>query len=396
MKTTSQMKSIRLLLAGDVTATGRTAGSLKAENRNQLWNNTRDLVQSHDYSICNLECPLLTAGVPIRKIGPNLNGDPMLAAFLKSWGFDAVGLANNHIMDFGPEGLESTFRTCELAGLKTFGAGPNLMEACAPHRVQIHGQRVSFIAAAEEEFCGAHETKAGVPPLRPISLFRRIKSERPNADWIIVIFHGGNEYYPLPRPGLQELCRFSITAGADAVVGHHPHVLGGYEVFEGKPIFYSLGNLLFDSTKPRPNGWQSGVFLSLVLSLGECPKFYFSPYTQGGPDQPGVILEDPERANVVKEHVERLRDIIETPPDLARHWHEFCLNAHTRLAIPFLAPYENRLVRKVFMLMCKARLLPTNYWTRSVLNRIRCESHRERFLYWAEESYTRANLRKNL
>jgi poly-gamma-glutamate capsule biosynthesis protein CapA/YwtB (metallophosphatase superfamily) len=381
------MKRINILLGGDVTSTGRTAAFLTSGRMGELWNDTQSLLDSHDYGVCNLECPLVTAGRPIRKIGPNLRGLPSLAAFLKAWGFDAVNLANNHIMDYGREGLVETMEVCATADLGSFGAGRDLEEAEAPHRVEIRGQRLSFLAATEEEFCVASDSRAGAPALRAIPLCRRIQQERERADWIIVVFHGGNEYYPLPRPGLQELCRFLVSSGADAVIGHHPHVPGGYEVYDGKPIVYSVGNLLFDSARPRPGGWESGYFVSLALEAGRRPAFRLVPYVQWHEEVGGVRRSEGREAARLLAETERLRTIIETPLELRSMWSEYCKDAGHRVLMPFFRLWSGRAMSRVVRTALRAGLLPTRYWTMSVLNRIRCESHREEFIRWAESEY---------
>jgi hypothetical protein len=390
-------KTVSILIGGDVTTTGRTADFL-AKHIECLWGDTRNLVQGHDYAICNLECPLLTKGDPIPKIGPNLRGEPELAALIKTWGFSAVSLANNHIMDFGPPGLESTLRHCESAGLATFGAGHNLSTATKAHRVVLNGKRFSFINAAEEEFCIAGDHYAGASPLRAIAVYRSIIEERSTADFVIVIFHGGNEYYPLPRPGLREMCRFFVDVGADAVVGHHSHVTGGYEVFRGKPIFYSLGNFLFDSEKPRQPGWNEGVLLSLEFTCGEDPKYRVHPCVQGGAAA-GVQLQIDARANAVKEEMASLRSIIEDTEALTAHWTRYCAES-TGSLMPFLNFSTNRVFKKIFHMVLRY-CNPPQLWIRSVLNQTRCESHRERFLTWTttallRESAAKENIRHRI
>jgi poly-gamma-glutamate synthesis protein (capsule biosynthesis protein) len=380
-----EQKSVSIIFGGDVTATGRTSHFLGSNNE-LLYKDTKKVIGNHDYAICNLECPLVEEGGAIPKIGPNLKGPPEFASFLRDWGFTAATLANNHIMDYGEAGLQSTLLHCKTAGLTTFGAGENIEKASEALRVTINGCRISFVTAAEEEFCIALRDKAGAPPLLPIPMYQRITQERKISDFVIVIFHGGNEYYQLPRPGLQQLSRFLVDAGADAIVGHHSHVVGGYEVYRGKPIFYSLGNLLFDSDTIVPSGWNDGILLSLQLTPNTLPTFKVYPTTQGG-SQPGVALKDSMSVKVVESTLEQLRAIIEKTNEecLYRKWRDFCSDRSAILS-PFLNLWQSRISRKLIFILLNARILRLRYWTLNALNRIRCESHREQFLTWAEES----------
>jgi hypothetical protein len=380
---------VRILFGGDVTSIGRTEGFLRKGRFSELWNDTRDVVARHDYALCNLESPLSHGGSPIAKVGPHLRGRPELARFLKEWGFAAVSLANNHVMDFGASALRETLEVCAEVNLEAFGAGSHAAAAERAHRVEIRGQRLSFIAGAEEEFSIAGKNRSGAASLDPISMYYRIIGERDWADWVIVVFHGGNEYYPLPRPGLQKLCRFFVSAGADVVVGHHPHVPGGYERWEGGLIAYSLGNLLFDGGASPREGWGSGLLLSTTLEPGTTPKGEWFPYVQWADGASGVKARDAEEEETAIMTLEGLRKVIESPGELETSWSQYCHRERNRAWVPFLAPWRGRIIGKLVRAALGARLLPGHDWAMNVLNRVRCESHREHFLAAAEEELRR-------
>lgn len=392
MLVSRSIEKASVIIGGDVTFTGRTENHLQDRRYEDVWGDTRALVVGHDHAICNLECPLIKIGEPIKKIGPNLKGDPLMAEFLKQWGFSAVTLANNHIMDYGPQGLESTLQSCQDAGLEPFGAGENLDKASKPHRVVLRGGKLSFVAAAEEEFCIAGEDAAGVSPLQPIPLYRRLQAEMQWADHVVVIFHGGNEYFPYPRPNLQEFARFCIDIGASAVVGCHSHVMGAYEEYRGCPIFYGIGNLLFDQdnalrrsgAKSNMGGWNEGILVSLEFSRGAKPNYRMHPYRQSA-EEPGIrLLAGAEHAAAL-DRLESLRSTTESEDALRDVWLRFCAD---RLAVlpPFIAPANNRVLRKIAWLLVKNGLLPSRWWMRVVLNIIRCESHRERVVTHLEKA----------
>lgn len=380
------MSAIKVLFCGDVTSTGRVRQYIEEGQFASLWNDTRTLLNEHDYCICNLECPIGPGGQPIEKIGPHLIGHSMLPRFLKQWGFDAVGLANNHIMDYGEAGLRNTLKACEAVGLGTFGAGVDLSQASAAHRVTIKGKTLSIVAAAEEEFCIASERVAGVPPLDPISLYRRIVEERKVADWVILFFHGGNEHYPLPRPGLQDLCRFCVDLGADAVVGNHPHIRGAYEIYKNKPIFYSLGNFLFDRLAKVGDSWWQGMMLSLSLRGGQQAIVSIHPYRQMNPT-PGVVRIAGEAKVAALQEIETKRRLTEIPCKVRDEWANYASASSVRVVAPFVNLSRFPLLRKVMHGLVRSKIFPSRFWVISVLNRIRCASHRELFLEWAELQY---------
>ena len=140
-------------------------------------------------------------GNPIEKSGGNLYAHPDCIRAVKEAGFKVVGLANNHIMDFGIKGLEKRIDTCQSAGLTICGVGRNLDKAQSISVIEKRGLKVAFIAVAEREFSIAGENKPGVAPLDPIDNTLQIESARNKADLVFVSIHGGNEYFPLPRPG---------------------------------------------------------------------------------------------------------------------------------------------------------------------------------------------------
>ncbi|MGB2136340.1 MAG: CapA family protein, partial [Flavobacteriaceae bacterium] len=99
----------------------------------------------------------------------------------------------------------------------------------------------------------------------PIDNYQQIKQAKEQADIVIVTLHGGNEYFPYPRPGMRKLCHHFVDLGVEAVICHHPHVPGAYEYYQGKPIVYSLGNFVFDAAKP-PQSWELGYMVDLNFS----------------------------------------------------------------------------------------------------------------------------------
>ncbi len=236
----------------------------------------------------NLEVTLTSRTEAVDKL-VCLRAEPALAAELAGAGVDVVTLANNHAADYGTAGLADTLAAVRAAGVRAVGAGPDLGTALEPAVVEVGGLRIGFLglACTLPNGCGATADRSGVAPLRvlarfvvdPVSIDEQpgiapyvetspmpgdlevvtdaVRRAAARADALVVGIHWGvphgfaaevqGELATYQRPLAQAL----IEAGADAVVGHHPHVLHGVEVHRGRPVFYSLGNFLFHSLLER-------------------------------------------------------------------------------------------------------------------------------------------------
>lgn len=204
--------------------------------------------------LANLETPLCTTRLPAApKAGPSLRSDPaILASIATAFPRLALNLANNHMMDFGPEGLATTVAACEARGIAHFGAGANLARAQSPRRIRIRGLEALFLGACERQFGVASLDTAGVSPFTP-DLVSQVAALKPTTDRLIVSLHGASEMSPWPAPRWQLALRSLISAGADLVHGHHAHVPQGFERFGHGWIVYGAGNTIVN-----PTNWPEG------------------------------------------------------------------------------------------------------------------------------------------
>jgi poly-gamma-glutamate capsule biosynthesis protein CapA/YwtB (metallophosphatase superfamily) len=338
-----------------------------------------DDIARADLAFLNLEAPLCIGGDPFRKTGPNLRSHPDFAGIITDAGFRAVGLANNHIMDFGATGLDETICACKKAGLYAVGAGKDLDQAQQPLYLKIKGLKIAFVAVAEHEFSIAGTTTPGAAPLDPVDNTIQIEQAREQADLVFVSIHGGNEYFQLPRPGLRKICRFYINRGADAVFCHHAHVPGAYEIYNNKLIVYSLGNLIFDHPRP-PVHWQTGYAVSLEYTLEKKTLNHFQiiPYTQSVMQNGVRKMQGQEKAEFL-EQLGRLKQIVEgNEAVFNKEWQRFCQKEKNSMLMKQYFPFPVKGVRKISKIIDPARfLVPTDTAGRVKLNLIRCESHRE-------------------
>ena len=220
-------------------------------------------IKDSDVRIFNLETPLIESEDSIKKLGPTLGVNTCVINGIKKIDPTFITLANNHIMDHNVSGLKSTIATLEKNNIEFGGVGNNISEANKMWIKEINGKRIGIYACAEHEFSIATNDKPGANPFDYIDSYKCIEDNKNNCDFIIVLYHGGKEYYPYPSPLLQKRCREFINRGADFVVCQHSHCIGCEETYNGKKIVYGQGNFLFDKTNRIE--WNHGLLLELIL-----------------------------------------------------------------------------------------------------------------------------------
>ena len=210
------------------------------------------VLRDADLSIVNLECALGDAGAPIVKDGRHLRLPAPAVEGLAAVPFQLACLANNHSMDFGPQGLARTRQILEEKDISYVGAGLDGREARRPLVAQIKGVRLAIVNAAEGEEGRSVADGPGVGDMDRDRLVQQIATLRNEADVVVAILHAGREWVPVPPPYVCQTYRALVEAGADLVVGQHPHVPQGVEVYQGRPIAYSLGNFALWTPKGTP------------------------------------------------------------------------------------------------------------------------------------------------
>jgi poly-gamma-glutamate synthesis protein (capsule biosynthesis protein) len=205
-----------------------------------------------------------------------------------------------------------------------FGAGRDLQEAGTPviHHSKVNKRKFAFIPLAEGEFSAAGNFSAGASVTNAIDDYYRIKNAKSQNEIVIVIYHGGNEYYSLPSPDLQKKCRFFVEAGADAIVCHHTHVVSGYEVYKSKPIFYGLGNFFFDLPGKISEEWHTGMLLSLDFE-DQSISYQLHPVLHSWDNVSLEILDSMDKENVLAD-IQNKSLTIADPLRLSESWNAFC------------------------------------------------------------------------
>ncbi|MFC7439705.1 CapA family protein [Laceyella putida] len=243
-----------------------------------LFNYVEPYFAASDYVTGNFENPVTNReGYPEADKFIHLSTQPEAVKALKKIGFSSVNLANNHMKDFGKQGLLDTLRAFDGQNVDTVGAGRDLKEATRISYETVHGIRVAVLGFSDvmpKDF-RARKDKSGIAPADPDVFFPLVAKAKSNADLVLVHMHWGLEYDSGYHPRQQDLAHALVDAGADVVIGHHPHVLEPVEVYKNGVILYSLGNFVFDQGWSRTR--ESVLVQYKILKGGKEAKLELHP-----------------------------------------------------------------------------------------------------------------------
>lgn len=365
-------ENINILICGDICPTKDTSQYFDKGNYENIFNDVLPLMASSDILIGNLEFPLINNGKGISKTGPILKGDNHYINVFKKSKFTALSLANNHIKDCGEEGVLNTIKVCQKAGIKTFGAGNTLKEAKQPLIINKKGWKIGFISFAEYEFNAANENSPGSNLLDPYEDFDTIRELRKKVDYLIVLYHGGIEYYPFASPLLQKKCRKLIASGADFVTCQHSHVVGTEEQYMHGKILYGQGNTIF-GYRSKSTTWNEGLLVSINLTEDHNLVEHIPiKFKNGG----AHLMNNVEQKNLFRTMKKRQK-LSQSNEFLERSWDLFC-ESQKALYLPLLLG-EGRVLNKLNR-MCNNKIINYKYSKKNLMtthNIIRCESHNE-------------------
>jgi poly-gamma-glutamate capsule biosynthesis protein CapA/YwtB (metallophosphatase superfamily) len=234
----------RVLVASDW-APIRAFGPIVRTLPEAVYGELLPLLRDADLRIVNCECALTLSEQSVWKSGAVFRGEPDHVRALEAVPFEVACLGNNHVLDYGVPGLRDTLKVLRRRGIETVGAGLTDHEAHAPLTCVSRGARIHIVNFCEGEDLTASQGGPGVFGWdidRVIALVRQCKA---TGGVVLAIGHCGLEYVPYPPPYVVAAFRAIADAGADCVIGHHPHVPQGIEWRGGRPILYSLGNFAF-------------------------------------------------------------------------------------------------------------------------------------------------------
>ena len=262
----AQATTSTLVFVGDIMLS-RNIGGLMAKNGD--WNYPfmamADYLKRADLTFGNLEGPLSLRGKRVESIY-SFEADPRSVEGLVRSGFDVLSIANNHIWDYGAPAFEDTLKVLTDNGISPVGGGNSFEIAHTPAVKDVNGTKVAFLAYTDllPPFLGKDAPGPTVAsPDDVVRMSSDIRNARSLADIVVVSFHFGEEYATVHNSFQEGLAHAAIDAGADLVVGHHPHVVEDIEQYKGKYIAYSLGNFVFDQNFDADT--RHGMLLSVTL-----------------------------------------------------------------------------------------------------------------------------------
>lgn len=240
---------------------------------------TETIIKGADLAIANLEGPLIE-NCPLMRAGMKFCGQKENIQGLIFAGFDLVNLANNHINNYGPQGVEETIRFLEESRIDYFDSEKIVFK-------EVKNLKIAFL--------GFDDT---IKPIEEPRLIEKIKTAQEETDLVVVNFHWGQEYQSQPSERQKYLSRVAIDNGAEIIIGHHPHILQPLEYYQEKPIFYSLGNFVFDQMWSQET--RIGIIVLITIKEKQIIKTGLIPVRIENYCQPEPISE-PEKSEIINQ-----------------------------------------------------------------------------------------------
>lgn len=259
---------MKTLFLGDVCPTKKTAELFSKKDINTLFSDTVSLFKGNDFNFINLECALTDSDDAIEKYGPNLKGPYETAEVLKELGVNCCGLSNNHVFDFGTQGVRDTIDALEKNNLCYTGFGENYEDSRKNFVLEANGEKICVITVCEHEFSYALQDRMGSRPYDEYDTMEDIREAKKDSDRVVVIYHGGKELCRYPSPRLLKLCRAMAKNGADMVLCQHSHCVGAYENYNGCHILYGQGNFNFVGLN-KSEEWNTSLAVKYDTVSGE-------------------------------------------------------------------------------------------------------------------------------
>lgn len=369
---------MNILIGADLVPTESNAEYfVKGDIRHLFGDELVTVLNDADYRIFNLEVPLTKKASPIPKCGPNLIADTDTVSGYKAAGTDLLTLANNHILDQGTDGLDSTLKTLEDAGISYVGVGNTPIEAARPFIFECDGKKIGVYACAEHEFSLVTDRSAGANPIDLLESPDHVVKLKAQCDYVIVLYHGGKEHYRYPSPDLQKVCRKLVEKGADLVICQHSHCIGCEEKYAGGTIVYGQGNFLFDYSDNEC--WQTGM----LVRIGDGFEISYIPLVKRG--EAVRLATGNEKESILADFNGRSRDIL-TDGFVEKNYANFADTMVESYLLSVAGIRKNfffRAVNKLSGYRFGSFWMRKKYKTDTLLkleNFINCECHREVFL----------------
>lgn len=361
---------MKIIIGGDLVPTKKNIEYFKNNNLDKLMDkNIKKKWFAADFRIFNLETPLVDEQNPILKNGPNLIASTDSIKGIKNLNPSLISLANNHIMDHGIKGYNSTIKLLANNSIPQVGSGYNLEKASKAFIFEKENKKIGIYSCAEHEFTIAEEDKAGANPFDPLESLDHIQNLKNKCDYVIVLYHGGKEHYRYPSPNLQKRCRKMTEKGADLVLCQHSHCIGSYEKYKDSTILYGQGNFIFNSVDNE--FWNSGLLVE--VSVGDKLEVEYIPFET---TDCGIKLV--KNKNEFLEEFYNRSEEIKSSSFVETKYDEFAeekIKSYLH-SLSGLGKWFSRIDRYIFKGLITKKLYNETKLLK-ILNFVKCEAHRE-------------------
>ena len=365
---------MKITIFGDICPTKDTQAAFDRGDRESIFGDTFREIESSDIVIGNLECAVTDQPKPIQKAGPVLYTGVQSIQTLKD--FDILSIANNHIRDCGDAGVMTALETCKKLGIRTLGAGKSMQEARKPLVIEKCGIKIGLMSFAEQEFNIASDIRPGACYLDLYDDFDRIREFRKTVDYLIILYHGGIEYFPYASPELSRKCRKMVDCGADLISCQHSHCIGTIEQYNGSTIVYGQGNSVF-GYRDGDNSWNRGLLLQVEFQ--KAGSSFSSLFTYKGmvATSKGLRWMSEDASENLSNELKAREQLSQNRVAVQKEWDKFC-DSLGKIHLPLLLGWPkiliaiNRRTDNSLIKMFYGRLAYNN-----THNLIRCEAHRE-------------------
>lgn len=330
-----------------------------------------NLWQAADVRIFNIECPVLNEGHPISKAGVCLKMEECSFNGIKALNPSLVTLANNHILDYGQNGIMNTVRIMRHNSIPFVGVGKQIEDASEIKYIEMNGIRIGVYACAEHEFSIIEDGKWGANPYDPLETFDHIEKGKRDCDYLIVLYHGGREFYRYPSPELQKCFRKMAEKGADLVIAQHTHCVGCCEEYQNSVLVYGQGNFIFDRVDDEY--WNSGTLVEINIG-GTEKKVNFIPFIKS---EGKIHLAKKKEHDVIINAFNKRSEEIKNDENVKSKYIEYTRKNFEKA---FRVLHGNNLPFMIINKIIKGGLVYKMYKNLamlSVLDYIECEAHRE-------------------
>lgn len=368
---------MKILFWGDICPTDDYRKLFDDETGDLLFHDVKNIVSEADYVVCNFECPATTNIKAIKKCGPSLKAKPEDLNMLKNVGISGVSLANNHSLDYGTKGLNETIEACNKYGVSYFGVEVKGDLKNDKLVLKKDNEYVTILSFSEEEFNYSKEEKTGAIHFDPYDSFDKIKKAK-ELGKVVVLYHGGIEYYRYPTPLLRKKCLKMVQSGADVVLCQHSHIIGTKESVGDSYILYGQGNFVF-GYRENSNTWNEGLSVLFDTEKGVLLDVIVAK-------EDGIYIAEKNYKNKILSNVEEVSSGW-TDEFIEEKFKEFCENKKA-LYYPLLYG-KGRIYNKVNRLT-KNKLFNACVGKKKKMvsmNLIRCDAHNEVIKTLLEKDY---------